>query len=64
VTGLLNAPDHYLWHMLTNLKPYTPEGFLESHPVKEKKVLTSSQALNLLKQRGTPSKMMLFQLPD
>ena len=41
-----------IWHILTDLKPYTPEGFLESHPVNASKVLTTSQALNLLKQRG------------
>ena len=41
-----------IWHILTDLKPYTPEGFLESRPVNNSKVLTTSQALNLLKQRG------------
>ena len=41
-----------IWHILTDLKPYTPEGFLEQRPVKEEKILTTSQALNLLKQRG------------
>ena len=41
-----------IWHILSDLKPYTPEGFLESHPVKEGKVLSSSQALNFFKQRG------------
>ena len=41
-----------IWHILSDLKPYTPEGFLEQRPVKESKELTISQALNLLKQRG------------
>jgi len=41
-----------IWHILTDLKPYTPEGFLESRPVNESKILTTSQALNLLKQHG------------
>lgn len=41
-----------IWHILSDLKPYTPEGFLESHPVKDSKILTTSQALNLLRQRG------------
>ena len=41
-----------IWHILSDLKPYTPEGFLESRPVNQSKVLTTSQALNLLKQRG------------
>ena len=41
-----------IWHILSDLEPYTPEGFLESRPVKEEKILTISQALNLLKLRG------------
>ena len=41
-----------IWHILKDLKPYTLEGFLESRPVNDSKVLTTSQALNLLKQRG------------
>ena len=41
-----------IWHILTDLKPYTPKGFLESRPVNESKVLTTAQALSLLKQRG------------
>ena len=39
-------------NVISDLKPYTPEGFLESRHVKEGKVLSTSQALNLLKQRG------------
>ena len=41
-----------IWHILSDLKPYTPDGFLESRPVGKEKILTTSQALNLLKQRG------------
>lgn len=41
-----------IWHILSDLKPYTPDGFLELRPVNESKTLTTSQALNLLKQRG------------
>ena len=41
-----------IWHILSDLKPYTTEGFRESRPVNESKVLTTSQALNLLKQSG------------
>ncbi len=41
-----------IWHILTDFKPYTPEGFLESRPVNESKILTTSQTLNLLKPRG------------
>ena len=41
-----------IWHIFTDLKPYTPDGFLESHPVNESKILTTSQVLNILKLRG------------
>ena len=41
-----------IWHILTDLKPYTPEGLLESRPLNKTKVMTTSQALNLMKQRG------------
>jgi len=41
-----------IWHILSDLKPYTAKGFLELRPVNKSKVLTTSQALNLLKQRG------------
>ena len=41
-----------IWHILSDLKPYTPEGFIEQRPVNESKTLTVSQALSLLKQRG------------
>jgi hypothetical protein len=38
--------------MLTDLKPYTAEGYLAPKPVKKDKILTTSQTLNLLKLRG------------
>ena len=41
-----------IWHILTDLKPYTPDGFLELRPVTKEKVLTASQTLNLMRQRG------------
>ena len=41
-----------IWHILSDLTPYTPDGFLESRPVNKSKELTVSQALSLLKQRG------------
>ena len=41
-----------IWHILTDLKPYTAEGYLEPRPVNRPKILTTSQALNLLKQQG------------
>ena len=41
-----------IWHILSDLKPYTPNGYFAPRPVKQEKVLTTSQALNLLKLRG------------
>ena len=41
-----------IWHILSDLKPYTPDGYLTPRPVKMEKILTTSQALNLLKLRG------------
>ena len=52
-----------IWHILTDLKPYTPVGFLETRPVNESKILTTSQALNLLKQRGYVIKDDIVSVP-
>ena len=41
-----------IWHMLSKLEPYNPEGFLEHRPVKQGKTLSVSQALELLRLRG------------
>jgi len=41
-----------IWNMLSKLEPYNPQGFLEHRPVNAKKVLTKSQALELLRLRG------------
>jgi hypothetical protein len=41
-----------IWNMLSKLEPYNPVGFLEHRPINEKKVLTTSQALELLRRRG------------
>ena len=41
-----------IWHILSDLKPYTPDGFVEPRPTEKSKVLTTAQALSLLKQRG------------
>ena len=41
-----------IWHILSDLKPYTPDGFFEPRPAEKSKVLTTAQALSLLKQRG------------
>ena len=45
-----------IWHILSDLKPYTPEGFLESRPVKEEKILSTSQAPN--QEAGKGSSLM------
>lgn len=41
-----------IWNVLSKLEPYSPDGYLQNRPVKESKVLSTSQALNLLRQRG------------
>lgn len=41
-----------IWHILSDLKPYTSDGFMSQNPVKKDKKLTTSQALNLLKLQG------------
>ena len=41
-----------IWHILTDLTPYTSDGYLIQRPAEEKKTLTTAQALNLLKSRG------------
>ena len=41
-----------IWHILSDCKPYTPDGFVEPRPAEKSKVLTTAQALSLLKQRG------------
>ena len=41
-----------IWHILTDLKPYTAEGYLAPRPVKREKILITSQALDILKLRG------------
>lgn len=41
-----------IWHILSDLEPYTPKGFLESRPVRADKTISTLQALNLLRQRG------------
>ena len=41
-----------IWHILSDLKPYTPDGYIEKESVKKTKILTTAQAINLLKQRG------------
>ena len=41
-----------IWNVLSKVKPYDPVGYLEYRPVKESKVLTKTQALALLRNRG------------
>lgn len=41
-----------IWNVLSKLEPYTPDGFQQKRPVKESKVLTTAQALELLRIRG------------
>jgi len=39
-------------YILSKLKPYTPEGYLDHCPVNESRILTKAQALELLGIRG------------
>lgn len=41
-----------IWNMLSKLGPYNPDGFLGHGPANESKVLTKTQALELLRKRG------------
>lgn len=41
-----------IWNMLSKIEPYNPQGFLEHRPVNANKVLTKSQALELLRLKG------------
>lgn len=41
-----------IWNVLSKAEPYCADGFIDHRPVHESKVLTTSQALHLLKMRG------------
>ena len=41
-----------IWHILSKLEPYSPDGFVTVRPAEPNKVLSTAQALNLLKSRG------------
>ena len=41
-----------IWHILSKGEPYCAEGYSSDNPAWENKVLTTKQALNLLKSRG------------
>jgi len=40
-----------IWHILSKLEPYPSDGFVTVRPAKSNKVLSTAQALNLLKSR-------------
>lgn len=41
-----------IWHILSKLEPYSSDGFVTVRPAEPNKVLSTAQALNLLKSRG------------
>ena len=41
-----------IWHILSNGEPYSAQGYLTDRPTQKTQVLTTQQALNLLKSRG------------
>ena len=41
-----------IWNILSKLEPYTPDGFMNDKPVEQSKIISISQALNMLKMRG------------
>ena len=41
-----------IWNILRKMENYTPEGFLELRPIIDTKILSKSQALELLRLRG------------
>ncbi|MCM1234005.1 MAG: IS110 family transposase, partial [Ruminococcus flavefaciens] len=41
-----------IWHILSDGEPYSPEGYFTERPLSQTQVLTTQQALNLLKSRG------------
>ena len=41
-----------IWNIMTKLEKYNPDGFITDRPHPEEKVLTTVQALSLLRQRG------------
>ena len=41
-----------IWHMLTKSEPYSNKGYLTDHETGESKILTKSQALQMLRMRG------------
>ncbi len=41
-----------IWHILSDGEPYSSEGYFTERPISQTQVLTTQQALNLLKSRG------------
>ncbi len=41
-----------IWNILSKLAPYSPDGFLTPRPADQSRILTKSQALQLLRMRG------------
>jgi len=41
-----------IWHILSNGEPYSSEGYFTERPISQIQMLTTQQALNLLKSRG------------
>lgn len=41
-----------IWHILSDGEPYSTEGYFTERPLSQTQVLTTQQALNLLKSRG------------
>lgn len=41
-----------IWNILSKHEPYTSDGYLQEYPTHERKVLTTSQAFEMLKRRG------------
>ncbi len=41
-----------IWHILSDGEPYSAEGYFTERPLSQSQVLTTQQALNLLKSRG------------
>ncbi len=41
-----------IWHILSTGEPYSADGYFAERPLSQTRVLTTQQALNLLKSRG------------
>ena len=41
-----------IWHILTDKKPYSPDGYLQPRNAKKNMILTTSQAINWMKSKG------------